>query len=375
MPSFLELVFTFKSRSRPLSYAIFRHENYLEGNSPEFSLPSRGRSGILMQHAFNLLSVEKSDDPEERNQWPMRHASMYHSLDVETGRCVWMLFKGNTKLTTRVAKASEENRHLRPDAAKTREKSLAASLQVHLIMLEWCAENWGEYIDHMEETVSRKSVEAKVAPVAAVMKPLPLAESFARQGTMRSLGSRQATFRSSQQVNSVPTAASPPPTGAATPNPRWAQGRTLSGFLRRQSGLGSRQPTLSREGTATDQDASAQADLLEDLESRFSFGELQRLNLTGDEIDRSIAVMEQNKEVVAQIREQYESVVASHAFTSLMDATECQGDLTTFFRRVRSIERNLDVHHRRLKALCRAIDNDKQMVRSSTPLPTQSTRA
>lgn len=369
MPSFLELVFTFKARNmdRPLAHAMFRHENYLEASSPSLTLAALDRSGIQVQHAFNLLTVEKTQVHGEKNQWPLRHASLYHSLDVKTGRSVWILLKGNRELSTRFVQATEKNRHLRPDGAKTRERSFVASLQVHLIMLEWCAESWSGYIDQMEEDIARKSADAKVAPVVAMTGLLPLQESFSRRSTLRTQGSRQNTFRTVNQTDPtiLTTATSseqrtPTPQSPTSPNQRHSHNRTLSGFLHRYSGLEQRQQSLSHDSQLDD--AETTLDPLEDLEKRFNFTELQRLSLVGDEIDRSIDVLEQNKDVVSQIREQYEMVIASHAFRTLMNEKEYEGEISAFLRRTRSVEREIEGHRRRLQALSRSVDNEKQMV-------------
>jgi hypothetical protein len=101
---------------------------------------------------------------------------------------------------------------------------------------------------------------------------------------------------------------------------------------------------------------------LEDLETRFSFGELQRLSLTGDEIDRSILALEQSKDVVAQVEEQYRTVISSYAFKNLLDQEKCKTSTAVFFRRISSILRDMDVHRRRLLDLSRTVVNDKQMV-------------
>ncbi|KAK0625103.1 hypothetical protein B0T17DRAFT_491912 [Bombardia bombarda] len=368
MPSFSELVFNFRKRDRPLTHAIFRHENYLEDNSPSLRLPHLGRSGIQIQHAFNLLTVEK--EPEHTNPWPLRHATLYHSFDVETGRFVCILIKGNRELTTRIIDAPERSRHLRPDSPRTRERSFAASLQVHLIMLEWCSENWSEYIADMEDFLSRRSLQAKVAPVAAIASPVPLAEGISRRGTTRTVPSisRQSTFAQSshqQQQQQQQDGTVSPPTGpiggAPGMNPRRISSRTLSGFLRRQSGLERRQSNLSQQSNTMWEELNSPLSKLEELESRFDFGELQALNIIGDEIDKSIVALEQNKEVVVQVREQYETATTSHAFTTLMDQAQCKGEIATFFRRVRTIERELEGHRQRLLAMVRGIDHDQQL--------------
>jgi hypothetical protein len=374
MPSFLDLVFTFRSRSRPLNYAMFRHENYLDENLPSLRLPHLGRSGIQIQHAFNLLTVEKSNMPDEKNPWPLRHASIYHSLDLETGRAVYILLKGNSELAKRIKDATDMNRHLRPDSPRTPERSFVASLQIHLIMLEWAVEYWDEYIDSMEDTLRTRSVDAKVAPVEGVASPVRLAESFqrrgsgfSRRGTIRTLSrGLSSTSRGNGQDDLLEDAPSEPPTPRQPPTPTRMSSRTLSGFLRRATG-GLESPVPEKTPVVPERDALMEK--LTELEERFSFNELQRLGLVGDEIDRSLMALDQNQDVVAQVQEQYQTVIASHAFTTLLDGDQCKAELAVFFRRVRTVLRDLAAHRRRLLDLSRTVENDKNMVRSSGRLP------
>jgi hypothetical protein len=102
---------------------------------------------------------------------------------------------------------------------------------------------------------------------------------------------------------------------------------------------------------------------LEELENRFSFEKLQALGLQGDEIQQSIQALGQTKAVVCQVQEQYETVIASHAFTTLLDGERCKPELAAFFRRVRSILHDMDSHRRRLEDLARTLENERQLVR------------
>jgi len=380
MPSFLDLVFTFKARQRPLTHAVFRHENYLDENAPSLRLPNLGRSGIQIQHAFNLLTVERTDLTDERNQWPLRHASLYHSLDLETGRAVYILLKGNSELAKRIKEATNKNRHMRADTPRTPEQSFVASLQVHLIMLEWAVEYWSDYIDSMDEALRTQSVGAKVAPVASVTSPIDLAESFhrrgssfskrgnarmtlSRQGTMQTLSSRPGTVSRNSQPDSLPEESPEPPSTPQTPvTPTRFSSRSFSGFLRRASGGLDSRSTFVQGRDDIVEEPDMLINRLADLEERFSFNELQRLSLTGDEIDRSILALEQSKDVVAQVEEQYQTVVLSHAFKTLIDRGKCKTDIAVFFRRTRNLLRDMEVHRRRLLDLSRTVANDKQMV-------------
>jgi len=295
---------------------------------------------------------------------------------------MYILLKGNGELAKRIKNATEKNRHLRADTPRTPEQSFVASLQVHLIMLEWAVESWSEYIDSMDDTLRSQSVEAKVAPVASVTIPVDLAESFHRRGssfskrvpsrsalsrqeTIQTTTSRSGTVSRNSQPESLPEESPEPPSTPQTPvSPTRSSSRTLSGFLRRASGgLNSRSTFVPGKNDIVEE-PDVLIEQLEDLETRFSFGELQRLSLTGDEIDRSILALEQSKDVVAQVEGQYRTVISSYAFQNLLDQKKCRTSTAVFFRRTQSILRDLDVHRRRLLDLSRTVTNDKQMVSS-----------
>jgi hypothetical protein len=224
-------------------------------------------------------------------------------------------------------------------------------------------------------------VEAKVAPVASVTSPVDLAESFhrrgssfskrvpsrsalSRQGTMQTMASRPRTMSRNSQPESLPEESPKTPSTPQPPSPTRSSSRTLSDFLRRASGGLDSRSTFVQGKDDIVEEPNVLIEQLEDLEERFSFGELQRLSIMGDEIDRSILALEQSKDVVAQVEEQYQTVVASHAFKNLLDQEKCKTSTAVFFRRVRSILRDLDVHRRRLLDLSRTVENDKQMVSS-----------
>ncbi|RYP87656.1 hypothetical protein DL770_004735 [Monosporascus sp. CRB-9-2] len=355
MPSFLEFIFTFKGRERPFAQAFFRHENYLEEEDPAFSLPVLGRSSMLIQHAFNVLSVEKSTDPGK--SWPLRQTALYHAFDVRYGHSLWIVLKGDSLMRKRIPEAASQQPDMKPASMSTPARSLVACLHVHLIILEWSAENWGDFVDYLEEKRTVNTIDARLAPVAEMTSPMHIAQIFSRRGTMDTEVSKQSTFysqRSSTRRNSgLPVS----PTSPATK-------RSLSNFFRRGSDL---QPVQenSLPGEQATEDATAgdaDEDASNDFDLKFSFDLFQRLSLLGDELEQGIISIEQNKEVLAEIRAQYETVLESPAFKAHARLEECTGKISTFFRRLRSIEREMDMHLVRLKALSRAIDSDKVVV-------------
>ncbi len=352
MPSFLDFVFSFKGRERPLAQAFFRHENYLEEDDPVFSLPSFGRSSLVLQHAFNILSVEP---PREQGKpWPLRQTVLYHSFDAQYGRSFWMVLKGDDSMRKRIPKAVNEQADMKPAAMTSPARSFVASLHVHLVVSEWCAENWSDFIDHLDEKRNVNSIDARLAPVAEMTSPVQIAQNFSRRGTVDSTISRQSTFYNTRESHVRSSSSTPSsPTGRSFR-------RSFSDLLRRGSELRTVQEnTRPEEEPVTDDGVPDES---KDFDMKFSFDEFQRLSLLEDELEQAIIAIEQNKEVLAEIRTQYKIVLESSNFKACVGWEEYNGKVLTFFRRLRSIERELDMHLVRLKSLSRAVGTDKVVV-------------
>ncbi|KAI1081641.1 hypothetical protein F5B20DRAFT_569590 [Whalleya microplaca] len=354
MPSFLDLVLTFRKRERPVSNALFKHENYLEKNSPTFALPELSRSGIQIQHAFNLISVERASDSSEMNQWPLRQVALYHSFDVTNGRCLWIILKGDQLIAKRIFSAVRTHRSLKATAINSPETSFIASLLVQMMLMEWCVESWAEYIDYLEEEIYTNSVEANVAPVEQMTSPAEFESTFSSKNT--------GTF------DRQSLASSPPSSPQRRTFPRSSS--DLFTMIRRISGLKNRQSTsINNELNEVDIESSAglqpqeneERDTLDDLSKEFSFKRFQRLSLLSHEFGQAMLVIEQNKGVLKAIEEHYRSVICSYGFTTHMNQDLCDSDLTTFFNKIRNIDRDLDLHYNRLQALSRVLEDDKIM--------------
>lgn len=385
MPSFLDLVLTFEHRLRPLNRAMFRHEDYLAADAEPLALPHLGRSGKLIQHAFNLLSIEPDERPGITGQWYPRQVALYHSFDVANGRSLWIILKGNSLIAKRFLASAGSHRHLKARAITSPETSFVAALHVHLMMLEWCIEDWADYIDHLESLLEDMSSDAKMAPVdqATEARGLALTYGSRRTSTMQSQAgpSRQGTL---QRVESL----SPQdPSSSAPSSPNSPVDRTLTRSfsdlipaMRRlstfrshktkkswagdvESGPITEQPS-GDDGDEDDDSIDARAEL-EELGKNFSFKQFQRLNNITDDVEQRRVAIEQNKGVLDELRQHYEEVVASHGFKKCIKEEQCRGEITAFFRKVKSIGRELDVHYSRLNSLARALDNEKVMVSTS----------
>lgn len=101
------------------------------------------------------------------------------------------------------------------------------------------------------------------------------------------------------------------------------------------------------------------------LEERFSITELQHLSWKSREIERSVMALDQTMQVVSQVEEQYRTVIASHAYNTLLDTTQCEPEVAAFFCRVHDLQSDLTMYRRRLQDLSRCVEDDKKLVRDA----------
>ncbi|KAI8623409.1 hypothetical protein F5Y19DRAFT_468532 [Xylariaceae sp. FL1651] len=381
MPTFLDFVMAFKIRQRPVAYAFFRRENYLDADSPKFNLPKRRRSGLQIQHAFNLLSVEKTTIPSEQNQWPLRQTALYHSFDIVSGQALFIVLKGNTNIAKRIKDEVTNHRDLQPSSLANTERSFIGALQAQLIVLEWCGESWAEYVDYFEDKAKAKSTEAKHVPVSAGTSPTTLEMTFSRRSTVSPLASRQDTFARRSTLTSIRPATS-------QPAPPESSSQLLTNFksvsqpespvtpissVRRTSSL--RQSVVELfarlPGTRNKEQANLTMGLDEgesegdnsiwfDLDKMLSFDEFQRINRWCDELEQSLMAIEQNKGVLKEVKNQYAEVLECSGVVTF-NKSEVSSSLTAFFRRIDRVIRDLEINQDRLRAIFRTLENDKAL--------------
>ncbi|KAF7540664.1 hypothetical protein G7054_g1148 [Neopestalotiopsis clavispora] len=366
MPSFLDLVMAFNPSSKPPTHAMFKHEDYLDPDSPQFTVPSLGRSGRQIQCAFNLLSVEATDAPNAGNPWPLRQTALCHTFDV------------------RIHQETLNNPEMQPSLFTNVEKSFAATLLVQLIIVEWCAENWADYIEYFETKVREKSIEGKLAPIVAATTPMAIEMDISRRSTTTSpAASRKGTFprqttfgRDSRPPTRLLTqidTSTPETPGAADEQSLPSSPITLRSPPRRrtsslrQSVAGMFTRASSSQSNKDDdiemgQRNSHESELVEyDLEEKLSFEEFQRMNRWGSELEQSIMVIGQNLGVLGQIKKHYREIIESDEFKQHIKAGDLRSRISTFFKRIGAVESDLAVHRDRLDTVAHMLENDKAM--------------
>ena len=340
MAPFLDFVFTFRVREEPETLAAFRSKDCLQEANSLFTNPKLERSGLRIQHCFNLISVEY-DETQEEWPWPLRQTATYHSFDPVNGRAFWISLKGNDEVSNRLKKSIPVHPQLRSSALKTVEARFTATLLTHLILFHWCVENWPKHIDFLEGRVKEQLDKVRLGPVTAMTAPEKIERAALRRLTMNnSIGtappSRQATIQKTHSFQA----------------PKLVKRVSERLFPEKKS-----QNAHPKEQKKKDIDL--------DFDQLYNFDELQNLGQLGDDMHQSLLVIGQNTSVMKEIMARYSALLASPNFKLHVDTKACQTDLENFLSRSQQLVRGMENNAVRLENIIGNLESAKDQVSTS----------
>jgi len=153
MPSFLDFVFPFGHQhfAEDFHFSGFREDTRLLPSDEALKILDLGRSGREVRLCYSLKSVEPNDFKTEW-PWAVRQVAVYHSFDLETGKAFWIVIKGGHLIRDRVKSATDPASTGAPDLKSSLSTSslFAATLGTHLILCDWCDEEWRWYLNYVE---------------------------------------------------------------------------------------------------------------------------------------------------------------------------------------------------------------------------------
>lgn len=344
MPSFLDILFTFRAREDPHTRTRFSYETCLGKTQPRLVLPSLGISGFRIQHCFNLVGVEK--DEKKQDSWLIRQTAAYHSFDVVYSRSTWIVMKGNRLIRERLQKSTDGHRKRCPDYPLTVQGCFLANLRSHMLMFQWSAENWEPYIDYLEGMLIRPKNVAKYTPVLELSKDEGIEMNLKKNETWATLSSRQDTGLS----------------GLMTPPSSPAKSGRVLGFFRSSSGLDDQlnQPTVPLSSKPINTNGKFEN---LDLDEMFSFDQLQSLHRLGGRIQEAINILGQNKKLLEEVKQYFQGLLNSQNFLSFIDLQDYMEDVAAFFRGIDKIIREMDSHQARLQTILQDLEKNTALVR------------
>lgn len=335
MPEFIDHVFTFCRRETPHLQTAFSVDDHLGLYQPTLRIDELGRSGLLAQHCFNLVGIEKetSKDPN----WPyfLRQTAAYQSFDLIGGQTFWIILKGNQAIRDRIQKEADgrKRRHCR-GKLETAEVSLSMSLSTHLLMFRWCAENWSSYIDFVQSKTQRLAAHTMLSPVAEGTKEEVIASTLhSRQNSGFSVHSRASRSTSfGEKIRLSPSPKSSPVL------PSWESTLTAA---------------LENKPKATEM-----KDL--NLDKMFSFDQLQSLHHHAERLEEAGLVISQNRRVIRGIVSRFEELKKSATLRMHLQTEEV--NFEGFIRGANACLRELDNQYDRLQIMLTGLDKVMALV-------------
>lgn len=339
MPSFLDLIFTFRARENPHERTKLSYETCLGKSQPRLTLPSLSISGFRAQHCFNLIGVEKTEMQQE--SWFIRQTAAYHSFDVAHHRSTWIVLKGNKLIRDRLQNSTALYRRERPDYPQTVQGCFLANLRSHILIFQWSAENWEPYIDYLEELLHRPSNISQHGRALKLDKDEGIEMTRKKNEIWKSLSSRQESALS--DLVSSPSS------------------NLRSGYVASSSRTGAQ--SIQRPETTLTSQMSTSLQLQDlALEEIFSFDQLQSLHRLGGRLQQAINILAQNKKLLEEMKEYFQDLINSRNFLSFVDLQAYVEDVAVFFRGIKKIIREMDGHQMRLKAMLYDLEKTTELV-------------
>ncbi|KAK3942689.1 hypothetical protein QBC46DRAFT_283190, partial [Diplogelasinospora grovesii] len=349
MAPFMDLTFGF---GKPLSgkafhYASFQHEDYISAQQAHrFANPRLGRSGREIRQCYNLWSVERTDAGGP--PWSIRQTAVFHSLDLEAGQSLWVNISANDEIKDRITDATASCEALQAESLHDLCGSFSSTLITHLVVFEWCSENWRRYISSLElnlreildkvDSVPVEEVERALAVDSkALIKPLLTPAS-----TWQPAGRGRTVTRRNTAI-SMPTSPLNPSVAPTADNPVTPVLMPSSPLAGSTHGS---QPGKQGQGLVAESEDNDPFEVLRE----FSLERLQNLNSIGAALHTASLVIKLNTHVLMDQLEYYESLWEEAEFPRDIKSN-CRVHLSQFSQQVRTIVRSLEMERARIETL------------------------
>ncbi|TVY83100.1 hypothetical protein LSUE1_G005916 [Lachnellula suecica] len=328
-PAFLDFLYPFgKQRyAQDFQFSAFHHDDRLSLNERGLCIQELGRSGRDIRVCYNLKSVEPS---KSQPQWPwsVRQTAAYHSFDVETGKAVWIIIKGDQLMKRRMAAATKSsNSH---SSFQTPGTCFSSSLATHLVLFEWSREKWRWYINFLEQELQVSTRQTLLVDIdndskSMTNNPPPAVPShYHRSATFNS---EKASVRSPSITKKSPPRRPPPPS---------------SNF-----------PSQMDDSDSSDDDDG-------DGES-FSFNDLQRVQFLEEQASEIALVLESNINIVSEIKQHYTDIVAFDDWPGVLKEN-CSKDVAKFQKTTSGVISDLRMQLSRTQMLLRLLTERKSLL-------------
>lgn len=334
LPTFLDYLFLFgklKFTGLPpqgFHFSGFRSESTLFSKKMRLPLPELGRSGLDYSMCYNLKSVEPSNPLKEpRRPWLVRQTAVYHSFDLETCKSFWINIKASPSIRDRIVETTMPAEGP-TDIVNSKANAFVESLNIHLLIIDWCGENWRWYIDYLEQLSDDKTRRALLSREDASIPRTPPMQL--------------------PRVSTAPVESLNPISRAGT-------------WLKKQGTFPKTKPQLSVPLANLNPAASESQSYIVEKEDDFSFSNLQEVQNFEDKTNDVLLMLESNINISTHIRDYYVMIFESSEFPQELKIN-CKDDLTRFTNAISSVVSDLKMQLARAKMLRAQITDRKNLV-------------
>jgi hypothetical protein len=360
MVSFLDFIFPFGMQEylEDFYFNGFREESRLSSPATGLVIPKLGRSGRDIRLCYNLKSVERSSD--KHWPWSIRQTAVYHSFDVEYGKALWIMVKGNELMKERI-RSSAANGAVGPTDLKnfgSTCEAFVSSLATHIMLAEWCDEDWRWYLNYLEgrlHDATRRATAILIETEPSIYES-PI-HRHKKTDTSSSVANTVATVvkktfskkhRNSSSDPAVPLAdipvqppfpmkeGPPPPPGGGPPPPPF--------------------PPPGMPGSIPTEKQQPQED-----EEDFTLKNLQLVQYLEEKANEISPVLAANIDILRELSEHYKSILTSDDCPTEIKSG-CQIAFKNFEKRIKSITTDLERQKSRTQILLGLISNRKNLV-------------
>ncbi|KAL5316660.1 hypothetical protein ACEPPN_015709 [Leptodophora sp. 'Broadleaf-Isolate-01'] len=366
MPNFLDFVFPFghQQYAEDLLFSGFREDTRLTTSDGGLVIPELGRSGMEIRICYSLKSVE----PKERDRdfpWSIRQTAVYHSFDLKTGKSCWIVMKGSHLIRDRVRSASSssdgDSSSSELSSFESISSSLGSALEMHLVLCDWCDEDWRWYLTFLEKELQRLTRRALIVDI-------PKARSFVELETFQEVKphvksitrtlsdyTKRTLSSSRKQTNSTssmekgeyrPSFPQPPMSPLSPPLSPLDDGAPLD------------PPVLPPGMGPVSSPAIYQKPRKDEV---FSVRTLQQVQVIEDKTNEVLLILEANIKIVRDIRRHYQTVLASDECPPQL-RSESKYKVAYFEKRISNIIGDLEIQHSSAQTLLRLLETRKSIL-------------
>ncbi|KAF2139611.1 uncharacterized protein K452DRAFT_275029 [Aplosporella prunicola CBS 121167] len=343
MPGFLDFILTFGKRhhAQTFPFSGFRYHKRLSQTVKGTDIDVLCRSGQDLRLCYNLRSVE----PSKRQQnwpWSIRQSAVYHFFDTTTARANWIVVKADKLMKERIISAAQPFGTSGISSFDTNSRAFAATLETHLLFLDWSGENWRWYIDSLENEAQKSTrrtltIEVEKAPPPMSANPI---SSISRATTFATLSEQPSIIGGKTDMDE----------GRPRTPPGLRRACTDPSSFRIQHQGGTDAASYDCQPASP---ARSNAD--------FSFSDLQRIHFLEEKANETVLVIESNLNVFYELVQFYQSIVDSEEFPGELRLC-CKDDMERFISKAKNIENDLRMQQSRAKSLLRMLADRKSLL-------------